>query len=121
MEPSQVIPAAIALVGTLAGIAFTAWKFSKAQKSTDTNASYDQIQEDLKEMRAERARDRDAAIAERQKDRQEMTYLQELVLHLDNEVVGLRNDIGVGTVPPLKPRPPRPPRPPLNIERLGAA
>lgn len=109
MDPT-VINAIIVAVPTLAGIGFTAWKFRKSQQSTDANASYDQIQEDLLEMRRERARDRDAAIAEREKDRKEMAYLQDLVRHLDNEVVNLRYDIQVGAVPPLKPRAPFPQR-----------
>lgn len=109
MDPA-VVTGIVAAIPTLAGMGFAAWKFRKSQRSSDANASYDQIQEDLKEMRAERARDREAAIAEREKDRKEMAYLQGLVLHLDNEVVSLRNDIATGAVPPLKPRQPFPQR-----------
>lgn len=109
MDPT-VVNGIIVAVPTLAGIGFTAWRFRKTQQSSDANASYDQIQEDLKEMRAERARDRDAAIAEREKDRKEMQHLQALVVHLDNEVVSLRQDIQTGAVPPLKPRQPFPQR-----------
>lgn len=83
------------------------------------DTSYDQIQEDLKEMRIERKNDREAAIEEREKDRisakenaaasaRETRTLKNLVLHLDNEVVKLRNDIQAGNVPPLKPREPWP-------------
>lgn len=109
MDPT-VVNAIIVAVPTLAGMGFTAWKFRKTQRSAESNASYDQIQEDLLEMRKERARDREAAIAEREKDRKEMAYLQDLVRHLDNEVVNLRYDIQTGTVPPLKPRAPFPQR-----------
>lgn len=109
MDPT-VLNGIVVGIPTLAGMGFTAWKFRKVQKSTDANASYDQIQEDLLAMRTERATDRAAAIAEREKDRAEMQHLQDLVRHLDNEVVQLRYDIQVGTVPPLKPREPFPRR-----------
>lgn len=110
MTPT-VLTGIMVLAGTLAGIFVSALIARKAQKSTDSNASYDQLQEDLKEMREERKRDREAAIREREKDRAEMSYLQSLVLHLDNEVVDLRDDIQSGHIPPLKPRVPRPQRP----------
>jgi FtsZ-interacting cell division protein ZipA len=111
MDASMVLVGAMALVGTLSGVVFAAWTARRSQKSTDQHAGYDQIQEDLKEMRAERKSDREAAIAERTKDRAEMTHLQNLVRHLDDEVVGLRADIQSGRVPPLGPRPIWPERP----------
>lgn len=114
------ISAALAVIGTLTGIFYTQIRFKRQQKlaekveaSKDSHLTYDQLQEDLKDLRDERARDLLSRAAERREDRAEVDYLNEVVRFLEDELTELRQDIAAGTVPPLAPRKPWPKRPAL--------
>ncbi len=72
------------------------------------DSNYDQIQEDLKEMRLDLKTNKDAAMVEREKDRKENREMKAIIIHLDNEITQLRQDVLNGLVPPLPPRPPWP-------------
>lgn len=69
---------------------------------------YDQLQEDLKELRSEFARYKAARAEELDGLRFQLSHQMRLVRHLDDEIVELRQSVASGKVPPLLPRPPWP-------------
>lgn len=98
------------LIGTLAGVAFTIYKFRHTQRSVDANTTHDQLQEDFAAFRLEFAQEKTERRIEREKDQREIRYQAGIIRHLDdelNEVRALMTAAGI-TPPPRRPWPPYP-------------
>lgn len=81
-----------------------------AQSSTDRNLDYDQLQEDLREVRAELDRANTRTKAREQLDDRRMRHLEAVTRVQDDEINELRQAMIAGglTPPPRKPLPPYP-------------
>lgn len=99
---STVIASVISAVVALAGIWGTARLAKRQQASVDSNSEYDQLQEDIKELRVEVKR---LGL--------EARHNRRVIIHLENEVQELRQGIMSGglTAGTLGPRPAYPPHP----------
>lgn len=72
----------------------------------------DELQEEVKGYRDEIRALRADLNAFKMKSELEADHNATIIRHLDDEVIGLRQDISAGLVPPLRPRPPWPLRNP---------
>lgn len=79
----------------------------RSQSSTDRSVDYDQLQEDLKELRAEFDRYVARATAKEERDAREIRYQGGIVRVLSDEVLELRKEMADAglTLPPRKPWP----------------
>lgn len=83
---------------------------AQVQSSTDRNTDYDQVQEDLKDLRAEFDRYVARSTAKEERDAREIRYQGGIVRVLSDEVLELRKEMADAglTLPPRRPWPPYP-------------
>lgn len=111
------VSAAAVVLAAIAGPTYTAFRFRKTDRTALTaaqqetrNASYDNLQEDLAQTREESRSIRDELRAYKLETDRQFRWYQDQVIHLDNEVMFLRQGITEGSIPPLPPRTPWAPR-----------
>lgn len=117
MSTELLLSALVSLLIATGGVAGTMYatrsarsQAAVAQSSNDRNAGYDQVQEDLKEVRAELERVDTRAKVREQRDDRKLRNQDQVIRHLDDEINELRKlmiDSGL-TPPPRKPWPPYP-------------
>jgi hypothetical protein len=108
-----VVSLLIGLVGSAVGIHQSRQAkqlAERSQSSTDRNVDYDQVQEDLKELRTEFDRYVARSTAKEERDAREIRYQGGIVRVLSDEVLELRKEMADAglTLPPRKPWPPYP-------------
>ena len=97
-----------ALLGTVAGLVFTAYKFRATRRDDEGRTSYDQIQEDLAALRADFLKEKEERRVQWESDQRQIRYQGSIIRHLDDEIIALREGIQTGKIPPLPPRNPWP-------------
>lgn len=101
----------ISLIGVI-GTAVTIVVTKVVNMKSSRAGLIDELQEEVKGYRDEIRALRADLNAFKMKSELEADHNATIIRHLDDEVIGLRQDIAAGIVPPLRPRPPWPLRNP---------